>query len=111
MFVKFFLLKSIFCKNKTKRDGYRSEFISCKECYMNNSVELIQKQKDCYLENRDRIIEYQKKYKKENRVKINFDEKNRRDSDLNFKLAHSIRVRTNKAFNYQNVRKTKHLIY
>ena len=56
------------------------------------------------MKNRDQIIEYHKK--KENRDKINFYEKKRRDSDLNFKLAHNIRVRTNKTFKTQNLRKT-----
>ena len=37
---------------------------------------------------------------------MNLYQKKRRDSDLNFKLAHNIRVRTNKAFKSQNVRKT-----
>ena len=32
--------------------------------------------------------------------------KKRRDSDVNFKLAHNIRVRTNKAFKTLNVRRT-----
>ena len=50
--------------------------------------------------------------KKENRDKINSYEKNRRDSDLNSKLAQDIGVRTNKVFKSQNVRKTKkHLFY
>ena len=73
---------------------------------MNNSVILIQKQKDYYLKNQDGIINNQKIYNKENRVKINFYEKNRRASDLNFNLAHIIRVKINKAFKSQNVRKT-----
>ena len=74
---------------------------------MNSSVKLIQKQKAYYLKNRDQLIENHKKYKKENRDKINSYEKNSRDSDLEFKLAHSIRVRTNNVFKCQNVRKTK----
>ena len=65
----------------------------------------MQKQKDYFLENRDQIIEYHKKYEKENRVKTNFYEKNRRNSYLNFKMAHKIKVRTNKAFKSQNVGK------
>ena len=72
---------------------------------MINSVKLIQKQKDYYLKNRDQIFGYHEKYQKENRDKIKFYEKNRRDPVLNFKLAHIIRVRTNKAFKSQNVRK------
>ena len=73
---------------------------------MNNSVKLKQKQKEYSSKNRDQIIEYHKKYKKENRDKINFYDENRGDSDLNFKLAHNLRVRTNKAFKTQNIRKT-----
>ena len=73
------------------------------------SVKLIQKQKAYYLKNRDQIIEYHKKYKKENIDNINSYEKNRRDSDLKFKLAHNIRVRTNKVFKSQSVRKSKNL--
>ena len=42
----------------------------------------------------------------DNKGKINFYERNRRNSDLNFKLAHNIRVRTNKVFKSQNARKT-----
>ena len=74
---------------------------------MNNSVKLIQKRKAYYLKNRDQLIENHKKYKKENRDKINSYEKNRRASDLEIKLAHSIRARTNNVFKSQNVRKTK----
>ena len=69
-------LKSNFYKNKTKRDGFNSECISCcREYYMNKSVKLIQKQEDFYLENQDRIENNRKIYNKENRVKINFYEK------------------------------------
>ena len=100
-------LKSIFLKNKTKRDGLNSECASCcKENYMNNSVKLIQKQKTFYLKNRDQMFKYHRKYKRENRDKINFYGKNRRDPELIFKLAHTIRVRNNKAFKSQNLRKT-----
>ena len=101
-------LKSSFYKTKTKRDGLNSECACCcKVFFMNISVELIQKQKDYYLKNRDQIIEYHKKFKKENRDKKKFYGKNRRDSDLIFKIAHNIRVRNNKAFKSQNVRKTR----
>ena len=58
------------------------------------------------MKNRDQINEYHKKYKKENRDKINFHTKNRRDLDLNFKLACNLRSRTSSAFKSQNVRKT-----
>ena len=47
-----------------------------------------------------------RKYRSDHKVKMNEYYKNRRHSDLKFKLAHKIRVRTNKAFKSQNVRKT-----
>ena len=62
--------------------------------------------KKLYLDIRDQITEYHTKYKKENRIKIRFREKNRRASDLNFKLACNLKSRTNRAFKSQNVRKT-----
>ena len=45
--------------------------------------------------NREKIKNYKKQYTRK-----------RRESDINFKLICNIRVRTNKAFKFQNVRKT-----
>ena len=88
---KIISLKSNFYKIKTKKDGYRSECISC--C------------KDLYYDNRDQLLNNMKNYNKLNREKINLYEKNRRKNDFNFKLAHNIRVRTRQAFKSQNVEK------
>ena len=85
-------LKSKFFKDSIKKDGYKSESIFCS--------------KECSYVNRDWVLNNRKTYVKKNRAKINLYQKRRRDSDLNFKLAHNIRVRTNKAFKSRNVRKT-----
>ena len=82
------LLKSNFYKNKTKRDGYAYDCVSCRKEYYN--------------ENRDKI----KKYRFDNKDKINEYFRKRKNSDLNFKLASNLRSRTSTAFKSQNVRKT-----
>ena len=93
------LLKSSFYKNKTKRDGYASDCVSCRKQYYNENRE---KTKKYYEENRDKI----KKYRFDNKDKINECFRKRKDSDLNFKLASNLRSRTSTAFKSQNVRKT-----
>ena len=85
-------LKSNFHKDRTKHDGYRPH---CKICC-----------KKYYHDNQNRILINQKNYKKQNREKINIYEKNKRKTDLNFKLACNLRSRTSSAFKSQNVRKT-----
>ena len=63
--------------------------------------------KKYYLENRDRIVNNQKLYNKQNRDKINTRLKkyfkNRKESDITFKLDRSLRSKTSKAFKSQNV--------
>ena len=54
-FCKNISLKSNFCKSRTKRDGYRSECVSCCRKY--------------YYNNRDRILNNMKNYNKRNREK------------------------------------------
>ena len=88
----FISLKNRFYKDSIKKDGYKSECIFCSKEY--------------YYVNRDWVLNNRKTYVKKNRAKINLYQKKRRDSDLNFELAHNIRVRTDKAFKSQNVRKT-----
>ena len=115
------LLKSNFNKNKTKRDGYRSDCRLCsKEYYYNNRDRLLNKQKfynkeyhdqrneyqkKYYLDNRDQIIENHKNYKKQNREKVDIYEKNERKTYLHYEIACNLRSRSNKAFKAQNVRK------
>ena len=86
------IIKNNFYKDSNKNDGNKSECIFCSNEY--------------YYVNRDWVLNNRKPYFKRNRAKINLYQKKRRDSDLNFKLALNIRVRTNKAFKSQNVRKT-----
>ena len=88
-------LKSNFFKDKSKNDGLKAICIFCSKKY--------------YLENRNRTVNNQKLYNKQNRDKINTRLKEylkkRKESDINFKLACSLRSRTSKAFKSQNVRK------
>ena len=74
------LLKSNFKKNQTKKDGVQSFCISCFKQYHNN--------------------------RKERRSML---DKERRNTDLNFKLISNIRTRTSNAFRSQT-NKTKKLI-
>ena len=90
------LLKSNFSRNAKSKDGLQAQCTFCKNDY----------NKKYYFENRDSALECRKKYKIQNRGKINEHIKNRMKSDLNFKLSHNLRSRTNKAFKSQNVRKT-----
>ena len=58
-------LKSNFYKNKTKKDGYRSECISCcKEYYYHNRDRLLNNMKNFNKQNRQKIIIYEKKGEK-----------------------------------------------
>ena len=71
------LVKSKFNKNKTKREGYRSECRSCcKEYYYNNRDRLINKQKFCNKQSHDQRNEYQKKYYLDNPDQIIENHKN-----------------------------------
>ena len=90
------LLKSNFSRNAKSKDGLQAQCTFCKNDY----------NKKYYFENRDSALECRKKYKIQNRGKINEHIKNRMKSDLNFKLSHNLRSRTNKASKSQNVRKT-----
>ena len=90
------LLKLDVLKDNKKKDGLQPRCISC--C------------KEYYLETRDLLINKKKLYDKQNRNKINtrMNEyfRNRKQSDLNFKLVCNLRSRTSKFFKAQNVRKT-----
>ena len=61
--------------------------------------------KNYYNKNRDLELERCKKYKFPNREKINVYVKNKKKPDLNYELAHNIRVRTCQALKSQNVKK------
>ena len=69
------LLKSNFYKNKSKRDGYAADCVSCRKQYYNENRE---KTKKYYEENRDKKRKYYienqdkiKKYRFDNKDKIN----------------------------------------
>ena len=89
------LLKSNFHKNKNMSDGLQPHCISCKKQY----------RKKYYIENRDLELECNKKYRSDNKDKINKYFKNRKKSDLNYKITCNLRSRTSTAFKSQNVRK------
>ena len=115
-------LKSNFHKNNTRNDGLYNQCKVCRKDYYNENLDrLLSKQKfytkenrdqikeyqkNYYLDNRDQIIENHKNYIKQNREKIRLYEKNRKKTDLNFKIACNLRSRTSSAFKSQNVRKT-----
>ena len=103
-------MKGNFYKNKTKRDVYASDCISCRKQYYNENRE---KTKKYYEENRDKKRKYYnenqdkiKKYRNDNKDKINEYYRKRKDSDLDSKIACNLRSRTSKAFKAQNVKKT-----
>ena len=100
-------LKSNFHKNKNKKDGLQPQCKLCtKKYYIDNHNRIINKQKFYDKQNRDR----KKEYFQQNKNKRYQYEKNRRESDLNFKIACNLRSRTSKAFKSQNIKKTNKTI-
>ena len=88
-------MKSSFHKDKSKNDGLKAICIFCrKKYYLENRNRILNNQKLCNKQNRDKIITRLKEYLK-----------NRKESDINFKLACNLRSRTSKAFKSHNVRK------
>ena len=81
-------LKCNFNKDVSTRDGLNP---ICKVCRLRY-----------YNEKREQKLQYQKLYAKQNRMRINNYEKNKRKTDFNYKIAHNIRVRTNRAFKSLN---------
>ena len=51
-----------------------------------------------YNKKHEQNLLYQKLFAKQNQARINNYEENKRKTDFNYKIAHNIRVRTNKAF-------------
>ena len=100
-------LKSNFHKEKNGKNGLQPYCICCRTQYYNeNCDQIIEYKKKYYLDNRDQINENPKNYIKQNREKIRIYEKNRKKTDLNFKIPCNLRSRTSPAFKSQNVRKT-----
>ena len=93
-------LKCNFHKNNNSKDELNSICQGCMKDYnLNNSIKLVQKQKDYNLKIHDRI----KHYKNENREKINDYNKKyikqRRRTDVNFRLILITRSRNQHALN------------
>ena len=82
-------LMCIFYKDKTKRNGYRPK---CKICSKKYS-------KKYYYDNQDRLLNKQKMYDKQNRVKVNSNDRMRRQLDINYRLIKNTRCRIYHAFN------------
>ena len=80
--------KSNFNKDVSTRDGLNPICRVCRLKYYN--------------EKREQKLQYQKLYAMQNRSRINNYEKNKRNLDFNYKIAHNIRVRTNRAFKSLN---------
>ena len=80
--------KSNFNKDLSTRDGLNP---FCKVCRLKY-----------YNDKREQKLQYQKLYAKQNRLRINNYEKNKRKTDFNYKIAHNIRVKTNRAFKSLN---------
>ena len=87
--------KCNFNKDITKEDGYRP---SCKICCQKY-----------YYDNQNKILNDHKSYNKKNRSKINAYERQKKKTDIDYKLAHNIRSRTRQAFKSQNIRKTNRI--
>ena len=104
-------LKSNFHKNIKSSDGLNKHCKNCvlqkqkqydienrhkkREYYQNNRDRI----KDYYLQNRDRLNNYQKKYNYENKEKINLYIKNRKKTDINFRIIHNTKRRMHHALN------------
>ena len=81
-------LKCNFNKDVSTRDGLNPICRVCVLRYYNAKCE--------------QKLQYQKLYAKQNRMRINDYEKNKRKTDFYYKIAHNIRVRTNRAFKSLN---------
>ena len=79
-----------FHKDNKQKDGL---YYQCKAFRKQNYNENLVKFEKYFLDNRDRI----KDYYLQNRAEINIYKKNRRKTDLNFKLACNLRSRTSKS--------------
>ena len=81
-----------FYKDKSTKDYLNPICIFCKKFYYN--------------ENHNRFDEYQIEHNKENWAKMKIYEKQIREVDFNFNVTHNIRIRSNPAYEAQDVSKT-----
>ena len=90
------LLKSNFHKKLGSKDGLDPR---CVPCLKNNYLDNRDRVKRYYLNNQDRLNNYQKNYNYGNKEKINFYIKNKRITDVNFRLIRNTRRRIHHALN------------
>jgi len=113
----------MFRKRKTPKDSYRNSCKSCesiqsKKYYDKNKLNLKEKNKQWRINNPDKVKEilkrfllknpeYVRKYTINSRDKINKRYKDRRDTDINFKLKENIRNLIKNSLNYKNIKKNQ----
>ena len=68
-----------------------------KKYYEDNKEKIKQRVAAYRKNNRIKALEADRKYREKNKAKLNLYHKNRLKNDLNFKIAHNLRVRVNKA--------------
>ena len=91
-------LKSNFQKNKNRKDGLQSHLKFCvNEYYLKNNEKFILKTRDWSKNNPEKVKQNQKKYIEQNKEKRNIYLKNRRETDINFRLIGNTRNRIYKS--------------
>ena len=86
------------CKTISSKSNFNKD-VSTRDCL--NPICKVCRLK-YYNDKREQKLQYQKLYAKQNRSRINNYEKNKRKADFNYKIAHNIRVKTNRAFKSLN---------
>ena len=80
-------LKSNFHKNKTKRDGLQSRCKLCvNEYYLKNNDKIILKTRDWNKSNPEKVKQNQKKYNEQNKEKRIIYLRNKRETDVNYRM-------------------------
>ena len=91
-------LKSNFQKNKNRKDGLQSHCKFCvNEYYLKNNEKIILKTRDWSKNNPEKLKQNQKKYNEQNKEKRSIYLKNRRETDINFRLIGNTRNRIYKS--------------
>ena len=91
-------LKSNFHKNKNRKDGLQSRCKFCvNEYYLKNNDKIILKTTDWSKNNPEKVKQNQKKYNEQNKEKRNIYLKNKRETDVNFRLISNARNRIYKS--------------
>ena len=91
-------LKSNFHKNNNRKDGLQSRCKFCvNEYYLKNIDEIILKTRDWSKNNPEKVKQNQKKCNEQNKEKRNVYLKNKRETDINFRLISNTRNRIYKS--------------